>query len=74
MSAFLAQYWGGARDYSELRGHPRLRMRHAAFRMDADTGDRWLRHMRIPYRTGPRRSWGSVMTSGRIGVLAVVGH
>jgi hypothetical protein len=23
-------------------------MRHAAFRMDADTRDRWLRHMRIP--------------------------
>jgi hemoglobin len=46
MTAFLAQYWGGPRDYSELRGHPRLRMRHAAFRMDTDTRDRWLRHMR----------------------------
>lgn len=46
MTAFLAQYWGGPRDYSDLRGHPRLRMRHAAFRMDADTRDRWLRHMR----------------------------
>jgi hemoglobin len=46
MTAFLAQYWGGPRDYSELRGHPRLRMRHAPFRMDADTRDRWLRHMR----------------------------
>jgi truncated hemoglobin YjbI len=37
MTAFLAQYWGGPRDYSEARGHPRLRMRHAPFRMDADT-------------------------------------
>jgi hemoglobin len=46
MTAFLAQYWGGPRDYSELRGHPRLRKRHAPFRMDADTRDRWLRHMR----------------------------
>ena len=44
-SAFLAQYWGGPRDYSELRGHPRLRMRHAPFRMDADTRDRWLQRM-----------------------------
>ncbi|SOC47847.1 hemoglobin [Blastococcus aggregatus] len=46
MTAFLAQYWGGPRRYSELRGHPRLRMRHATFRMDEDTRDRWVRHMR----------------------------
>lgn len=46
MVAFLEQYWGGPRRYSVLRGHPRLRMRHAAFRMDSDTRDRWLRHMR----------------------------
>jgi hemoglobin len=46
MTAFLTQYWGGPRDYSDLRGHPRLRMRHATFRMDTDTRDRWLTHMR----------------------------
>ena len=28
---FLMQYWGGPRTYSERRGHPRLRMRHAPF-------------------------------------------
>ena len=28
---FLVQYWGGPRTYSEQRGHPRLRMRHAPF-------------------------------------------
>jgi uncharacterized protein YbjT (DUF2867 family)/truncated hemoglobin YjbI len=28
---FLEQYWGGPRTYSEERGHPRLRMRHAPF-------------------------------------------
>ncbi len=28
---FLMQYWGGPRTYDELRGHPRLRMRHARF-------------------------------------------
>ena len=27
---FLEQYWGGPRTYSDQRGHPRLRMRHAA--------------------------------------------
>ena len=29
---FLVQYWGGPRTYSDQRGHPRLRMRHAPFR------------------------------------------
>jgi len=43
---FLEQYWGGPTTYSEQRGHPRLRMRHAPFHVDADARDRWLRHMR----------------------------
>lgn len=43
---FLEQYWGGPATYSEQRGHPRLRMRHAPYRIDADARDRWLRHMR----------------------------
>lgn len=42
---FLEQYWGGPRQYSELRGHPRLRIRHAPFKIDAEQRDRWLRHM-----------------------------
>jgi hemoglobin len=28
---FLEQYWGGPTTYSQERGHPRLRMRHAPF-------------------------------------------
>ena len=28
---FLMQYWGGPDTYNELRGHPRLRMRHKHF-------------------------------------------
>ena len=43
---FLEQYWGGPETYSANRGHPRLRMRHAGFRVDPDARDRWLRHMR----------------------------
>ncbi|MFF2814423.1 globin [Kitasatospora cineracea] len=43
---FLMQYWGGPRTYSERRGHPRLRMRHAPFRVDRAAHDAWLRHMR----------------------------
>src|SRR5712692_5429672 len=43
---FLIQYWGGPRTYGERRGHPRLRMRHAPFRIGAAERDAWLRHMR----------------------------
>jgi hemoglobin len=43
---FLEQYWGGPSTYSDLRGHPRLRMRHAPFQIGATERDAWLRHMR----------------------------
>ena len=42
---FLEQYWGGPHSYSELRGHPRLRIRHAPYAVTPDQRDRWLRHM-----------------------------
>jgi hemoglobin len=57
---FLMQYWGGPHTYSEARGHPRLRMRHAPFVVGPLQRDAWLRCMRIavdeaglaePYRT-----------------------
>jgi hemoglobin len=43
---FLMQYWGGPQTYGEERGHPRLRMRHAPFRIGAAERDAWLRLMR----------------------------
>jgi hemoglobin len=43
---FLIQYWGGPGTYSEQRGHPRLRMRHARFTIGEAERDAWLRHMR----------------------------
>ena len=43
---FLMQYWGGPRTYDELRGHPRLRMRHVRFVIGEAERDAWLRHMR----------------------------
>jgi len=46
LTLFLAQYWGGPRTYDAERGHPRLRMRHFPFAIDADARDRWLVHMR----------------------------
>jgi hemoglobin len=43
---FLVQYWGGPSTYSETRGHPRLRMRHAPFRVTPAAAERWLVHFR----------------------------
>lgn len=42
---FLEQYWGGPRTYSDQRGHPRLRMRHAPFQIGFLERDAWLRCM-----------------------------
>ncbi|WP_181019873.1 globin [Nonomuraea typhae] len=42
---FLIQYWGGPTTYSQERGHPRLRMRHAPFVVDLAARDAWLQHM-----------------------------
>ena len=42
---FLMQYWGGPHTYSERRGHPALRMRHARFAIGPVERDAWLRHM-----------------------------
>lgn len=44
---FLMQYWGGPTTYSEQRGHPRLRLRHAPFAIGPIERDAWLRCMRI---------------------------
>ena len=43
---FLVQYWGGPTTYSQQRGHPRLRMRHAPFAINSAARDAWLTHMR----------------------------
>jgi len=45
MVGFLVQYWGGPGTYSEQRGHPRLRMRHAPFVISRTERDAWLAHM-----------------------------
>lgn len=48
---FLEQYWGGPTTYGETRGHPRLRMRHAPFRITPAQRERWLTHMRHAVET-----------------------
>lgn len=46
LSAFLQQYFGGPTTYSEQRGRPRLRMRHAAFKVNPEAKEHWLLHMK----------------------------
>lgn len=43
---FLEQYWGGPTTYSDTRGHPRLRLRHAPYPVGPQARERWLAHMR----------------------------
>lgn len=45
LEMFLSQYWGGPTTYSQERGHPRLRMRHNVFPIDANARDHWLSNM-----------------------------
>jgi len=42
---FLTQYWGGPARYTDLRGHPRLRMRHFPFAIGQTERDAWVGHM-----------------------------
>lgn len=52
-AGFLAQYFGGGwAYYSEERGHPRLRMRHAPFPIDQEAREHWLAHMLAAVRSG----------------------
>lgn len=46
LTLFLTQYWGGPTTYSDTRGHPRLRMRHAPYAVTPAARDHWLRHFR----------------------------
>lgn len=39
---FLTFRMGGPDDYIQLRGHPRLRMRHGPFAIDQAARDRWV--------------------------------
>lgn len=42
---FLVFRFGGSTRYLEMRGHPRLRMRHAPFQVDRAARDRWMQLM-----------------------------
>ena len=46
LKLFFEQWMGGSSRYSDLYGHPRLRMRHFPFVIDELAAGRWLRYMR----------------------------
>lgn len=48
---FLEQYWGGPTTYQELRGHPRLRLRHAPYKIGPMAREHWLTHMRAAVKS-----------------------
>jgi hemoglobin len=50
LTGFLVQYWGGPTTYSEQRGHPRLRMRHARFAIGVAERDAWYEAMSASVR------------------------
>jgi hemoglobin len=52
LTGFLIQFWGGPQTYSNERGHPRLRMRHAPFVVGQAERDAWMRHMTDAVRAG----------------------
>lgn len=52
MVLFLQQYFGGPTTYSDQRGHPRLRMRHAPFIITDAEKNAWLKHMLAAVRSG----------------------
>jgi hemoglobin len=45
LGAFLAQYFGGPPAYSAVKGHPRLRMRHAHLQIGLVERDAWYADM-----------------------------
>ena len=45
LQLFLEQYWGGPTTYQEVRGHPRLRLRHQPFKINPAARKAWLTHM-----------------------------
>jgi hemoglobin len=52
LCGFLIQYWGGPADYSNERGHPRLRMRHMPFAIGMTERTAWYRQMAAAVEAG----------------------
>lgn len=44
---FMIQFLGGPKTYNEKRGLPKLRQRHAEFKVDEKAKENWLKNMKI---------------------------
>lgn len=53
LADFLVMRCGGPARYAETRGHPRLRMRHAPFRVDPTAAQHWLQCMQRAFDAAP---------------------
>ena len=65
LALFLGQYWGGPTTYSDEKGHPRLRMRHAPFVISERERDAWLTAM-LAVRRRVRRAGGGPRDDARL--------
>lgn len=45
LTIFLIQFFGGPAEFTEKQGQPRLKMRHARFKIGQKERDAWLTHM-----------------------------
>lgn len=52
LALFLIQFFGGPTDYSNERGHPRLRMRHLPFAIGQAERDAWVQNMKNAVESG----------------------
>lgn len=48
---FLSQFLGGPQRYSEVHGHPRMRMRHMPHKITQEAKEEWLRCMHEAIQT-----------------------
>jgi hemoglobin len=68
LALFLAQYFGAGNVYSATKGHPRLRMRHAPFRITHDGATRWATHMAAAVR---EQGWPDEAVEAVLGYVAM---
>jgi hemoglobin len=71
---FLEQYWGGPRTYSDQRGHPRLRMRHAPFQIGPFERDAWLRCMHTAVASVDSTTLNDVHRKALLDYLEMAAH
>lgn len=73
---FLIQYWGGPTTYSEQRGHPRLRMRHAPFVIGGPERDAWYRAMEAAVRAAdlPAEDEATFLAYFDMAATAMINH